>query len=92
MQYTKTTHQYQRCPGGDDTDCPGGLGCFGNTGCFYDEDLVPTATPIQSPTMGPSTIPPVAYKDPSNVRYCGISWAMAVSECSIETHCPGGSK
>lgn len=59
-----------RCPNGEDTDCPGGQGCYGNTGCFYSEDLVPTETPIAEPTAGPSTLPPVEYSDASNTRYC----------------------
>ena len=63
------THTY-RCPDGEKTACPGGMQCFGNTGCYYSDDLVPTSTPIQSPTSGPSTTPPVAYLDPMNVRYC----------------------
>lgn len=61
---------HNRCPGGEDTDCPGGMGCFGGTECYYSEDLVPTATPVVPPSLSPSTIPPVAYKDPANVRYC----------------------
>ncbi|KAL7553435.1 hypothetical protein ACHAWF_016718 [Thalassiosira exigua] len=78
------------CPGGEDTDCPPGLGCFGNTGCYYDDDLVPTSSPVEEPTVGPTTVPPVLYKDPANVRYCGLTWALAVSGCSVETHCPSG--
>jgi len=80
------------CPEGENTDCPGGMQCFGSTECYYSDDLVPTATPVQPPTMGPSTLPPVAYKDPANVRYCGITWADAVSNCSVERHCPGGTE
>ncbi|KAL7535511.1 hypothetical protein ACHAXR_006535, partial [Thalassiosira sp. AJA248-18] len=80
------------CPEGENTDCPGGMGCFGNTGCYYSDDLVPTATPVQEPTIAPSTVPPVTYLDPANVRYCGITWAMALANCSVETHCPSGSE
>jgi len=46
------------------------MGCFGNTGCYYSDDLVPTATPVADPTAGPSTLPPVEYSDASNTRYC----------------------
>ena len=67
---TKCETTRNRCPEGEDTDCPGGMGCFGNTECYYSADLVPTTTPIQSPTMSPSTLSPVMYKDPANVRFC----------------------
>lgn len=67
-----------RCPEGDDNDCPvANEGCFGSTECYYDGDLVPTATPVMSPTLAPSTIPPAMYKDPANVRYC-VSKSSAV--------------
>ena len=73
-QKTQTKKRKQkticRCPEGEDTDCPGGMGCFGNTGCFYDEDLVPTGTPIEQPSMSPTTAAPIAYGDPKNVRFC----------------------
>ena len=45
-----------RCADGEDTSCPGGRGCFGNTGCYHDDDLVPTVTPVQRPTLGPTTL------------------------------------
>ena len=80
------------CPEGDDTDCPGGLGCFAETECYYSADLIPTQTPVRNPTIGPSTMPPFSRKDPGNVMYCGASWADAVANCSIETNCPSGSE
>lgn len=68
---TNMCNNKTRCPEGDDNDCPvANEGCFGSTECYYDGDLVPTATPVMSPTLAPSTIPPAMYKDPSNVRYC----------------------
>ena len=78
----KTKHN--RCPEGEDTDCPGGMGCFGNTECYYSADLVPTTTPIQSPTMSPSTLSPVMYKDPANVRFCvSVSCCWRLLFCMI---------
>ena len=70
------------CSGGDDTDCPGSLGCFGNTECHHDEDLVPTQSPIIPPTLAPSTVPPVSYKDPGNTRYC-VSFALSSDDASF---------
>ena len=80
-----------RCPGGQDEDCPGELGCFGNTECYSYGDLKPTSTPVLAPTMLPSTMPPVPYDDPGNNRFCGFGWGMALENCSLETHCPGGN-
>lgn len=59
-----------RCPDGEKTSCPGGLQCFGNTGCYYGDDLVPTVTPVTAPSASPTTAAPVDYKDPGNVRFC----------------------
>ena len=149
----------RRCPEADDELCPGGLTCFGDTACFYDEDLVPTSMPAPQPTLGPTTESPVAYDNPANFLFCvsgvfircrgrvavandnssvpppprflrraqvhpfywlilfldscvctthhlsthissvllcvhfiqGLTWAMAMETCSVETHCPSGS-
>lgn len=57
-------------------ECPGGMNCFGSTGCYYSADLVPTSTPIsEAPTLEP-TPSPAAYKDPMNVRYCVSVWLL----------------
>lgn len=50
---------------GEDTDCPPGLGCFGDTSCYYDDDLIPTLSPTVSP---PTTNAPVTADDPINAR------------------------
>ncbi|KAL7527431.1 hypothetical protein ACHAWF_002183 [Thalassiosira exigua] len=43
---------------GDDgpDDCPGGQTCFADTVCYYDDDLVPTASPIVTPSPSKSPI------------------------------------
>ena len=33
----------------------------------------------------------VPYEDVSNTRFCGVGWAEAGENCSVETHCPDGS-
>lgn len=53
---------------GEDTDCPGNQKCFGDTGCYYDEDLKPTLSPTSSP---PTSEAPILSNDPINNReYC----------------------
>eukprot|EP00804_Cyclotella_cryptica_P006850 CCRYP_010966-RC/>CCRYP_010966-RC protein AED:0.09 eAED:0.09 QI:59/0.92/0.86/1/0.85/0.8/15/815/1501 len=84
-------YQLCRCPDADDSKCPGGQTCFGDTTCYYSEDLVPTLTPTEPQTLSPTTRAPSAYKDPANNRFCGINWGVAVAGCSIETSCPSGS-
>ena len=44
----------QHCMG-DDDECPGGQKCFGDTNCYYEEDLVPSMAPIitLTPTRSP---------------------------------------
>ncbi|KAL7519514.1 hypothetical protein ACHAWX_004266 [Stephanocyclus meneghinianus] len=69
---------------GEDTDCPPGLGCFGDTSCYYDDDLMPTLSPTVSP---PTTYAPVTADDPINAQFCGETWESAVKTCSIETNC-----
>eukprot|EP00804_Cyclotella_cryptica_P024481 CCRYP_017569-RA/>CCRYP_017569-RA protein AED:0.02 eAED:0.02 QI:244/1/1/1/1/1/2/6/1001 len=69
---------------GEDTDCPPGLGCFGDTSCYYDDDLVPTLSPTVSP---PTTDAPVTADDPINSQFCGETWESAIKTCSIETNC-----
>ncbi|KAL7547187.1 hypothetical protein ACHAWF_010511 [Thalassiosira exigua] len=48
---------------GDDRpgDCPDGRTCFADTICYYDEDLVPTASPLATP---PPTGSPVSRSAP----------------------------
>lgn len=73
-----------------DTDCPGGMGCFGNTECYYSDDLVPTQTPVRV-TEAPVTGAPIAYGDAANTRFCGVSWGMAsvriCRQCSYTKKC-----
>ncbi len=52
------------------------MGCFGNTECYYSDDLVPTQTPVRV-TDAPVTGAPIAYGDAANTRFCGVSWGMA---------------
>ena len=43
---------------GDD-ECPVGQNCFADTSCFFDEDIVPTVSPIIEPTHSPEkSVPP----------------------------------
>ena len=77
------------CPSGSDGDCPAGKICFAGTDCKYDEDLVPTFTPIIPPSKAP-TKSPVQYNLIDNTRFCGNSWTEASENCQIGTHCPSG--
>lgn len=52
---------------GEDTDCPGNEKCFGDTGCYYDADLVPSMSPTLTP---PTTKAPFPTDDPINNREC----------------------
>jgi len=82
----KTEHW---CPDADDSLCPAGMSCFAETSCVYEEDLVPTTTPVVEPTVSPITS--VMFDSPANYHFCGVSWAEAVKYCSLETHCPSGN-
>ncbi|KAL7470394.1 hypothetical protein ACHAXS_010618 [Conticribra weissflogii] len=72
------------CLGGEDTDCPAGLICFGDTNCFYDDDLVPTAAPT---TYQPTD----ARNQPESTYFCGSTWSAAIESCSSQTHCADDS-
>ena len=78
---------------GEDSDCPPGQGCWGDTTCFYDDDLQPTTSPTTGP---PTTEAPVVMSDPINNQFCGEDWNKALDNCSPDTHClsdddcPGG--
>jgi len=46
----------QACPGGEDTDCPPDMGCYGDLSCYFDDDLMPTFAPTTyKPTPVPTT-------------------------------------
>ncbi|EJK78081.1 hypothetical protein THAOC_00038, partial [Thalassiosira oceanica] len=49
---------------GEDDDCPGNLKCFAQTMCYYDEDLVPSASPLPRSETDAPTNPPLDYDDP----------------------------
>ena len=76
------------CPEADDSLCPSGMTCFAETSCLYEEDFVPTITPVVEPTVSPITS--AMFDSPTNYHFCGVSWAEAVKYCSVETHCPSG--
>lgn len=48
---------------GEDDDCPGNLKCFGQTMCYYDEDLVPSASPLPWLETVTPTRSPLVYDD-----------------------------
>ena len=51
----------QHCMGEDD-ECPGGQKCFGDTNCYYDDDLVPTSSPIVTIAPSRSPVQRVSYR------------------------------
>jgi len=79
------------CPNADDSECPPGQTCFGDTSCYYSDDIVPTESPTETQSEPPTTRAPSVYKDPSNRRFCGKNWGLANDLCSIETSCASGS-
>jgi len=64
------------CPEG--TECQDPFSCYADTGCYFDKDLVPSATPT------------VTYDSVENMSFCGSCWSDAADNCSIEKHCPNG--
>mmetsp|Transcript_9254 Transcript_9254/g.19748 ORF Transcript_9254/g.19748 Transcript_9254/m.19748 type:complete len:769 (+) Transcript_9254:81-2387(+) len=75
--YCNTCNISSHC---EDTDCPAGLICFGDTNCFYDDDLVPT--------IAPTTYQPTdARNQPESTYFCGSTWSSAIESCSSKTHC-----
>ena len=60
------------------------MGCYGDTGCYYDDDLVPTAFPTTIPPTNPRNNPESTY-------FCGMTWSEASATCSVETHCSSNS-
>lgn len=76
------------CPSGNNEDCPKGQSCHGglpNPCNIVDlwEKLKNAGKPSPPPTR-----PPVNKDDPRNTKFCGRSWELAESNCSLDTHCP----
>ena len=45
-----------------------GQTCFGDTSCYYSDDIVPTQSPTETQSEPPTTRAPSVYEDPSNRR------------------------
>jgi len=72
---------------GEESDCPPGEGCFGDTSCYNDAGLVPSPVPTTYP---PTSRTPTVRADPTNYRFCGKQWDS--TPCTIEAHCPIGTE
>lgn len=64
-------------------DCPGDLICYADTSCYYDDDLVPTLSPV---TSKPTRRPTKPYDDPANSRKSKSWTAVEPSGSSIDQY------
>lgn len=64
-------------------DCPGDLICYADTSCYYDDDLVPTISPV---TSKPTRRPTKPYDDPANSRKSKSWTAVEPSGSSIDQY------
>ncbi|KAL7551450.1 hypothetical protein ACHAWF_015575 [Thalassiosira exigua] len=85
--YTSMAYPYF-CVGSTEVECPGGQSCFADTNCYFEQDIVPSASPT---TFPPTLTPTVTYNREQNLKFCGSGWADAV-KCTVERHCPNGDQ
>ncbi|KAL7452015.1 hypothetical protein ACHAWC_003762, partial [Mediolabrus comicus] len=77
------------CPSGSSDECPKGQTCHGglpSPQCNI-VDIYEKLKNYGKPTARPQKLD-LSKDDVRNTKFCGNSWDMAESNCSLDTHCP----